>query len=184
MKSARRTFRIPDNLYHAAQAYATRRKETISQVVRRKLQEYLREGEPLNPTPNGSYVANEALTPERHCATCTCAASRAPDLSPEEYAGMFDYEDDEPVADVVTAFDASEKVTTQEPTCGFHVRHGEKVSRWCQLVNPQQPPTTPGWAPRCALPAGHSGWHSCYPMPESTNHTAYSLWSDPTATGR
>lgn len=37
------------------------------------------------------------------------------------------YEDDEPVADVLAAFDAGEKVETRRPTWGFDVRRGEKI---------------------------------------------------------
>lgn len=37
------------------------------------------------------------------------------------------YEDDEPVADVLAAFDAGKKVETRKPVWGFDVRAGETV---------------------------------------------------------
>lgn len=37
------------------------------------------------------------------------------------------YEDDEPVADVLAAFEAGDKVTTSKPMWGFDVRRGDKV---------------------------------------------------------
>lgn len=37
------------------------------------------------------------------------------------------YEDDEPVGDVLAAFEAGEKVVTEPPRWGFDVRAGQKV---------------------------------------------------------